>query len=192
MEQQPELNPWVSMWTEPQATIRQILDRDPTHLVLILAPLLGIAEALTRNSALAYSSIEAFVGLVVTGAILGVVLLYLGAYLIRWTGGWMGGTASLVSIRAAYAWSSLPKILSGILLLAAWGVAALMPGPIAGMDLAVILMIVTLAVWGVVLHCHCLGEVQGFSAWKALANSILALLLGIVPIMLLVWLATAI
>ena len=192
MEQQPELNPWVSMWTEPQATIRQILDRDPTPLVLILAPRLGIAEALTRNSALAYSSIEAFVGLVVTGAILGVVILYLGAYLIRWTGGWMGGTASLVSIRAAYAWSSLPKILSGILLLAAWGVAALMPGPIAGMDLAVILMIVTLAVWGVVLHCHCLGEVQGFSAWKALANSILALLLGIVPIMLLVWLATAI
>ena len=192
MEQPEEVNPWISIWTEPRVTMRQILNRDSTLLVLILAGLVGIAEALIRNPALAYgiaySSIERFMVLVVIAAVLGVLVLYVGAYLTRWTGGWLGGTATLVSIRTAYAWSSLPKILSAIVLLASWGAAGLMPGPIAGLDDAVMLLIITLAVWGVVLHCHCLGEVQGFSAWKGLANSILALLIGIVPIVLLIWL----
>jgi hypothetical protein len=31
------LNPWFSMWTRPRATISQIIARDPTHHVLLLA-----------------------------------------------------------------------------------------------------------------------------------------------------------
>ena len=83
MEQPEEVNPWISIWTEPRVTMRQILNRDSTLLVLILAGLVGIAEALIRNPALAYgiaySSIETFMSLVVAAAILGVLVLYVGA-----------------------------------------------------------------------------------------------------------------
>ena len=30
----PVLNPWLSMWTRPRRTMRQILDTNPTDLVL--------------------------------------------------------------------------------------------------------------------------------------------------------------
>ncbi len=177
-----ELNPWIAIWTEPRATIQQIVDGDPKHLVLILAPLAGAADALTRNSELAFSSEGAFVGLALVGAVLGFVMLYVYAYLLRWTGKWLGGTGELVAIRAVYVWSSIPKIVSGMLMTLVWVVLALTPGPVAGIDIAVMLMIVTLGAWSFVLHCKCLGQVQGFSAWKGLANSLLATLAVIVPI----------
>jgi hypothetical protein len=48
------------------------------------------------------------------------------------------------------------------------------------------LMIVQLvtAVWGFITALHCLGEVQGFSAWRALGNVILAGAIVIVPVVL--------
>ena len=42
------LNPWVSIWTKPRATIQQIVDTDPKHLVLVLVAIAGFAHALDR------------------------------------------------------------------------------------------------------------------------------------------------
>ena len=41
-----ELNPWVSIWTQPRATIQQIVDSDPEQSVLILAGISGFASTL--------------------------------------------------------------------------------------------------------------------------------------------------
>lgn len=44
-------------------------------------------------------------------------------------------------------------------------------------------------IWSLVLQCKCLGEVQGFSAWKAILNYLLAglLLLPIYIMIALCW-----
>jgi len=189
-EKQELINPWLSIWTEPRATIQQVVDGDTNMMVLILAPLAGIASALTRNSGLAYSGLENFLGLVVAGGIGGYVIVFLGAYLVRWTGGWLGGTASLSSIRAASVWSSIPAITSAVLLLLLWVVLSQLSGPVAGMEVAAQLMILTLGIWSFVLTCKCLGQVQGFSAWKGLANMLLSLTVVLVPI-LVIWAVVA-
>ena len=182
-EKQELINPWLSIWTEPRATIQQVVDGDTNMMVLILAPLAGIASALPRNIELAYSGLDNLLGLVLAGCIGGYVFVFLSAYLTRWTGYWLGGTASLVSIRAAHVFSSIPMITSAVLLLLLWVVLSHLNGPIAGMEIGIRLMIATLGIWSAVLYCKCLGQVQGFSAWKGLANMMLSLTVVVVPIL---------
>jgi hypothetical protein len=190
-EEQEKLNPWLSIWTEPRATIQQVVDGEPKLMVLILAPLAGIADALRSNNELAYSGLENLIGLVVAGGIGGYVIVFLGAYPVRWTGGWLGGTASLGAIRAAGVWSSVPKITSAVLLLLLWVVLSQLSGPVAGMEVAAQLMILTLGIWSFVLSCKCYGQVQGFSAWKGLANMLLSFAVVVVPILVIVAVAAA-
>ena len=47
METTPR-NPWFSMWLHPRRTIRQIVETNPERLVMSLAAVGGIAEALTN------------------------------------------------------------------------------------------------------------------------------------------------
>jgi hypothetical protein len=58
------------------------------------------------------------------------------------------------------------------------------------MEVAVGLMILTLGIWSFVLNCNCLGQVQGFSAWKGLANMMLSFTVVVVPI-LVIWAVVA-
>ncbi|MBT3427801.1 MAG: hypothetical protein HN432_14415, partial [Gammaproteobacteria bacterium] len=97
---------------------------------------------------------------------------------------------SLVSIRAAHVFSSIPMITSAVLLLLLWVVLSQLSGPVAGMEVAAQLMILTLGIWSFVLTCKCLGQVQGFSAWKGLANMLLSLTVVLVPI-LVIWAVVA-
>ncbi len=43
---------------------------------------------------------------------------------------------------------------------------------------------IILGVWSMVVYCKCLGEVQGFSAWKAVVNLLLPILVFVVPVLL--------
>jgi len=40
------INPWLSIWIKPRATIRWIVNTDPTQQVILLAALGGIAQTL--------------------------------------------------------------------------------------------------------------------------------------------------
>ena len=109
-----KLNPWVSMWTKPRATIQQIVDSNPGRLVLILAAISGFSRALDRASIGNFGDRwewpEIFLLSAITGLIVGIISLYVGSALIRWTGTRLGGNASWQNIRAAWAWSSVPII----------------------------------------------------------------------------------
>jgi hypothetical protein len=195
------LNPWLSMWIKPRATIQQIVDHDPVRLVLVLAAISGFSEALDRASmknmgdSLEWPMIIAIAAFV--GPLVGIVGLYIGGALIRWTGNWMGGNSSSENIRAAMAWSSVPVIWSLVLWipeLAIFG-PELFTSETPKMDenFSLIILFVSFAVvelilgiWAFVVFLKSLGQVQGFSAWKALGNAILASLVVIVPIALVV------
>ena len=205
METTP-LNPWFSMWLHPRRTIRRIVETNPDRLVLFLAAVGGIVEALINassdskgeNMSLQAILLTALIG----GPLMGVIGLWLGGALLRWTGGWIGGQADSRRIRATLAWANVPLVWSLLL----WIPALLLFGAelfatatpildastmLSGLYMVFSFGIGIVSIWAFVVFLHALGEVQGFSAWKALGNSILAGLAVLVPLLAIVGIAIA-
>lgn len=203
--------PWLTIWTRPRQTISRITAETPTRMVLPLAALAGIADALAQNRnnggdlTSALSGIEIMMGALVAGPIFGIIVLYGFAALTWLTGRWIGGEGSPVTIRAAFAWASIPKITAMLVMLGPivlYGPKILTrdidlddAGVQSWSDLVILgiflVIIVALRIWSFVVYLHCLGQVQGFSAWKALGNSLLAVLVLVMPIALLSVILTA-
>ncbi|TBX23888.1 hypothetical protein TK45_06440 [Bowmanella sp. JS7-9] len=175
-------------------------------MVLLLSAVSGFLHALDRASMRdmgdKYDITTIIAIAAISGPIGGIIGLYLGGALLRWVGNWMGGTGSSETIRAAIAWSSVPVIWAGLL----WIPAIAMFGDVlftsdtssldGNLGLAVALIVyglieIVIGVWAIVVFLKCLGQVQGFSAWMALANSIVAMLVVAVPIVMVVLLFTS-
>ncbi|WP_084004454.1 Yip1 family protein [Terasakiispira papahanaumokuakeensis] len=202
MEQSDQaLNPWISMWTKPRATIQHIIDTNPEQSVMLLAAIYGFSQALDRASVrdLGNSFDWPYILLIaaVLGPISGIIYLYLGSAIMRWVGGWMGGTASPQAVRAALAWSCIPMIWALILWLpelALFGqemfttaTPTLDSTPsLSSVLLALSTIEMLIGIWAVVLLVLSLAQVQGFSAWKALGNVLLAVLVVMVPLLVMV------
>ncbi len=201
------LNPWFSMWLHPRQTIRQIVRSNPERLVLVLAAVGGIVQGLVNAESKSSGDKESLLSILLFSLILGpvggIVGLWVGASLLHWTGGWIGGQADMRRIRTAIAWSQVPSIWSLFL----WIPALLLFGHelftaatpvidgstlLSSLYLGFSVCTAIIAVWGIVISLHALGEVQGFSAWTALLNGILAMLVIIVPILVVVGLAIAV
>ncbi len=188
------LNPWFSIWTRPRATMRTILDTDPTRMVVLLAMIGGISNALDNASARSLGDTWAlpsiFVLAAIGGSIAGLIEVYLGGLIMRWTGRWIGGQGSLGEIRAAIAWSNVPLIWALLLWipsLALYGEEMFLseaPRMDANWVPAILLGIadVVVLVWWFFVYLECLGETQGFSAGKALGNTLLTTLVVTLPI----------
>jgi len=198
---QQKLNPWFSIWTQPRATIQQIVEADPRHLVLLLAALGGFSTVLDRASMRSLGDKLDWPVLlllaVVIGPIAGIVTLYIGGVLLRWTGSWIGGQGSAQHIRAAMAWSTVPEIWGLLLWIPAFAVfgqelfTSTMPSVEANPSLNIVLLgfaaiSLVIGIWQFVVFLKCLGQVQGFSAWKALGNSIMASMVVLLPIVIVI------
>jgi hypothetical protein len=191
------LNPWITMWIKPRATIQQIVDTNPERKVHLLAAAAGFSQYLDRASEKGMGDIwewpMIFMIAMIVGPIGGMIFLYIGGALIRWTGNWVGGQASSQDIRAAIAWSSVPIIWALILWipeLVLFGQDLFTTeGPRIDADPSLVFILfgfgaihIIVAIWSIVVFLKCLGQVQGFSAWKALGNAILTGLIIFVPI----------
>jgi hypothetical protein len=195
-----KLNPWFSIWTKPRATMQQIIETNPTGFVLLLAAVSGYGEALNQASIngagdqLAWPLILVLAG--IFGPIGGVIGLYLMGFIMHWTGRWIGGQASPQQLRAALAWASVPMIwclliwIPELMLFGQELFTSTEPNiesdPFllsAAVGFGILETII--AVWAFIVCLHCLGQVQGFSAWRALANTVLAGLVVLGPILIL-------
>jgi len=193
------------MWINPRATIQQIVDTSPEHLVLFLAAVVGFSNGLDQASARCVGDTlplpMIFLIALIAGPVGGVIGLYISGALIYWTGTWIGGNASSQNIRAAIAWSQIPMIW-GLLLwipaLALFGEELFtteMPTVTASPSMAFSLLIYTVVelavgLWTLVVFIQCLAQVQGFSVWKVVGNLLLSVLV-ILPPFLIIFLATA-
>jgi hypothetical protein len=158
---------------------------------------MGVSQALDKASTKSlgdtYPLFAVLALSVTTGVISGIISLYIGGFLLKHTSRWLGGTADGDRIRAAIAWSSVPV---------AWALLLWIPQIlIFGKDLftsaaasvvdnialyfGFLAIELTIAIWAVVLLFKSLGQVSGFSAWRALGACILAALLVAVPLLLL-------
>lgn len=194
---QENINPWFSIWTKPRKTIRYILDNNMTNMVILLAALGGISQVLSSASQKNLGDkleLEAVILFsVVLGALMGIIALYVNSALLRLTGKWIGGEGTFKDIKIASAWAKIPV---------AWGLLVWVPELLLfknemftsstpllenniGLSLVMILfglIELTIAIWAIVIYIKSIAEVQGFSAWKAIINILLAGLIIIIPL----------
>ncbi len=193
-------NPFFTIWTRPRATIRGIVNTDPTLHVTALAMIGGILQALDRAAARNAGdnlSIEAIlIGALIGGSIGGLIGLYISGWLLRITGHWLGGQAEPEEVRAALAWFTVPVLATipiWVIQLALLGremftsdTPTLDAKPTLGLALiATGVLELILGIWSVVIVIKCLAEVQRFSAWRALGSIFVVALVILVPLVLL-------
>jgi hypothetical protein len=195
------MSPFISIWVKPRATIRDIVDTDPTKYVLLLAMLSGVSEALDNASKRSAGDLLPLFGVlamcIISGSIGGIISLYIGGALFRWSGSWFGGQATSEEVRAAIAWSSVPTVFIDlpllVLMLLIIGEEMFTtstprmdanPIPMLIISLPLLFASVTAGIWSLVLLAKCVGEVHRFSAWKALGAMIAGILVIVVPFLL--------
>jgi hypothetical protein len=193
-------NPFWTIWMRPRDTIRGIVKTNRNHHVIPLAIGGGIVQTLdqaaSRNAGdqLSLSAILAIA--IVAGPIAGLVGLYFWGWLLGLAGRWIGGHAENDEVRAAVAWAMVPVIATIPLLAIQVGFLGhevfttqtpyLDSRPELGLVLAATgILEVILGIWSFVASLKCVGEVQGFSAWKALGSMFVAALLIVIPLILL-------
>jgi hypothetical protein len=194
-------NPFLTIWTRPRATIRAIVDKYPSYLVVPLAMAAGVVQALDRAAQRNAGDKLPLAGILVMasalGPISGVVGLYIGGALLGWSGRMFGGRAESEEVRAALAWGQVPVLASIPIWLIQLGLIgremfttdtpALEANPLLGLALmATGLIEIALAIWCFVVVLKCLGEVHQFSAWRALGSILLVVFVIVVPLLLLV------
>lgn len=192
------LNPWRTLWSRPRATIRQIVATQPERHVVMLAAVGGIFQWLDQATLRATGDQlplhMILAAALIVGPISGIITLYLLGFLIALTGRWLGGTASPLHMRAALGWYNWPGICIGLLWIPQLALAGhesftsktpridADPGLYAAVTLISIPKFL-LGIWAAIILCMCIGQLQGFSAWKGLGNVVLAMLTFFLPLM---------
>lgn len=190
------MNPWLSIWLRPRATIQHIVDTDPQQQVTLIAVLIGIVYFLENPLT---TSLRVSLGfplypvlLIPAGAIVGLIGVHVGAMVVRWVGQWLGGRASDVHLRAALAWGQVPLVIGAIpsAIVQMFLIRSPEVGSTAWLDqrpyatgalVAVSSLVLVAAIWGAFTYAKAVAQVQGFSAWRALLNTLLAWLLLTLP-----------
>jgi hypothetical protein len=203
--------PWITIWTSPRATIREIVDRDPTYRVIMLAALAGALTTLNSmlgmtlgaapfplpDSVIPYLPALTFLSPFL-GAAFGILGLYATAFVMDWSGRALGGVGNALTVRAAVAWSGVPQICLSILtLLILLGVGVWqalihsMPASNGSLEAAASPLTLTngieaiISIWSFILMLLCVGEVHRFSAWRTLSAFLLpGVILGAIAILI--------
>jgi len=191
------ISPFFSIWIEPRATIRRLVDSDPTRNVLALAAIGPAINSLisqwsavingTAHPSVLWPLWVAFS--VAIQAAFEILFLYIFAAVFRWSGSLLGGTATSVDVRAALAWSQVPAIVAEIILLfalfAGVPMPKMLPGRLPLIDPAFYKVMVVegvLGIWGFIISLKCVGEVHRFSAWRAFVAILIPPLIALVVV----------
>ncbi len=188
---------WFTIWYQPRATIRRIVDADPHKFVLGLAFAAGAVASLYSLLNPAANShwphlgpIGIALGVIFSGVV-SVISLYGLAALYRWSGGIIGGTATRVEMRSALAWAQVPGLYLQMvnIITAALGFdSAAVPAAVSPYSIVESLI----GLWVFVILLKCIGEVHHFSAWRGLGAILigtLAMFAVIAGIVATIWIA---
>jgi hypothetical protein len=121
MDPAPQGSPFVSIWLEPGATIKQIAASSPMRLYYPLAAIFGASIALSHvmrrgvsAEALAKAQTTSVwaivVGKLASGAVCGIAGFWLVSFYLAWIGRLLGGSGRAREVRTVLAWSSVPHI----------------------------------------------------------------------------------
>lgn len=192
------LNPWISIWTKPRATMKEIFQSSPkgVFLLFLIGALVQVLDrAAQRHSGDSMSSLTELMMISLFGSLIGAAIYYyLIPVLLRWVGSKLGGRGTTERVRYAVAYSYIPIAYS---LLIVWLPCLFLFGienfttntPVVDSSTTLTLLFflfsivdLVIGIWAIIIFLKCLGEAHQFSAWKALFTSILSVLIFIGPI----------
>ena len=206
--------PFLTIWIHPRSTIRSIVDSDPTRLVLVLGALSGVARFLDTAVGRSLGDVlpvgTILLLLLTVAPVLGILGLFIGGWIIRLTGSWLGGVANSTQVRAALAWGSIPQIATVLFvslpivlsfgneafttatprtdsLAASSPIYAVLFGVVGFLMLAAGIVF---GLWSLVVLLKCVGEVHRFSALRALLAILLPAFILVFLALFIVFLAT--
>lgn len=129
-------NPLFTIWFRPGRTIREALETGNNDPEPILAMLFGIMLSVLPMTYWAipfdFSPLYYGVRIVIIGAAVGGVLLYVVPAFLYWTGRWLGGDGDDFEARAVYGWSLIPSVVMmapGLVFLVTLGKLFYIPPP---------------------------------------------------------------
>src|SRR3990167_2214880 len=196
------INPWLSIWSKPKATILQVVSEDPKRGLWILAFVYGVLALFNVSQALALGYVLSLFTIlffsVVLAPIWGIICFWIWSGIVYWVGKLFKGKGNVVLIRAAYAWSCTPLIWSIVLwcvMLFVFGVSLFQNFPenypllewqiFLLFGILVVKMII--AVWSFVIFINALAAVQQFSIGLAILNIVVSWIV-LVGLALIIWL----
>lgn len=188
----------LSIWTQPRATIAQLCEVSSSRAVFTLVILGGIVsvldKAVTKSLGDAVSMTVILAVAIAIGPIFGLIGLYVGPWVLAKTGSWIGGNGDRRRLRIAWAWSYAIPVVIGLLYIPQillFGnelfTSASPSSPGLGITMLGFGALEFIAgCWAIVVMTKAVGEAQGFSAWKALLNLLIALIVAGLPLFLVV------
>jgi signal peptidase I len=189
-------SPWLSVWFKPRRVVESILATNSGRYVLLLAALGMISEIAAQliiASGLSTALLDwrVVAAVILIGAVVGVLSLYLTACFLKWAGLLFGGRASMAMIRAALAWGWAPFAIGVpicLVVFVALALSGLAKEPVSTIAFHAILLV--LGLWAVVLALWMYGRVQGFGFWRTIVSSMLAsfVLMPIIPLLIRIFL----
>lgn len=185
-------NPWLNIWLKPKETIQNIIDTNPEYGVLLITSWAGITNVFGKASEKSlgdnYGLYTIILVALFLGPIIAVIGLYIGAYLIRLTGGWLNGTGNFSQVRAAVAWSNVPLMIMLVLTVLEIIIfgeelfSSYMPRTWSNDLLYYTLwgfigLEVILGIWSIVIIVASVAQVHDFSIWRSIGALLLVALL---------------
>ncbi|MCH9633637.1 MAG: hypothetical protein S4CHLAM7_03680 [Chlamydiae bacterium] len=163
------------MWYRPGETMRTILENYPRRLVHTLAICGAFTNIAGSASFYWHSWWASFLIWIFLSIILGLFSLYILGGLIKWTGNWLKGSASMQQIMSVIAWSQVPVLYFFVIQLV---LLAIIGGNSSNIVFASVRFL--FAVWGFIIFLCCLKEAQAFSFFKAVINYVLVFVILLV------------
>lgn len=182
-------SPWLTIWTEPRATIARVVAENPNHSLWVLAGIYGFCSLMNLFQSMVLGSAIGTLGLLILAIIIAPIYGYINfsiwSWIVSWVGKWFKGHGNFRTVRAAYAWSCVPILLNiplWLLMVVLFGHQLFMNFPDAHLlptSQVLFLFIISiakvvLAIWSLVIYLNALAEVQGYSILRAILNVLLA------------------
>ncbi len=182
-------SPWLTIWIHPRNTIRRIVAENPNKNLWLLAIVYGFSSLLGTFQSFSLGSHFSVVAIVLAALIFAIVWGYIifsiWGWLITWTGKILKGAGDFRDIRASFAWSNVPMVVTDIVwivtLITFGAKVFISPGfdnqMLNGASYAILvfsLIRVVMSIWSLVICVSALAEVQRFSVIRAIGNLILA------------------
>lgn len=178
-----KINPWIGIWSHPKGTIRAIVDLHPNRSMFLLSAMGALQHYFFWIGYYSFANpavfaVATFIFLLLS-PLIGFIYFTIMACILRITGRWVNGAAPISHLRAAFAWSRLPKLID----LAMWFILSAFVTEVQfgiyfqGMSRMFILGITTItSIWSFIVLIQTLSEVQRIRWKSAFINAFLSFL----------------
>lgn len=178
------VNVLTSIWIRPRVTVRRVLDRDPGRHVLMITVLSGISNAL-GNSVQSLGKVPdvgtllaASLYVAAIGAVVSILLLYVGSWLFTGVGRMFGGVGHTNELRTAIAYANiismwcLPLTLCAVVVF--WhALRDPQNQTLYNVLVAIGVVLIICGVWQFVVLCGTVAEAHQFSVVSAFLTTLL-------------------